>query len=201
MKGKRMLKLRHKKMSGDKNAAAVREKYKAKLEQIAKQRSKINDDIRKIDSNSMGMQQVSQAGLLAHYALLAVIIGNMVGTARKHFLEKHVESLGNKELDIGKKLEQLGDFEKNSKEMVVLGKTIESLPKEEQGEFLQKMEGLVAIRDGIAQKLGLNDLEFESLNKTFMEHHEKITSSQEKETKVNPFEGVKIETKGLEITN
>ena len=174
------------------------EELQNRLKTMAAKRAKLTEELRAIDGKMQGIAQVNQAGMLAHYALFAVILGNLIQDVNKKHIEKQLEKLGDKELDYTGKLEQLKLFEKNSKDISDLSKKIEGMDDEQKQTFTPQLGELTLIRDKIAEKLGLNDDEYKSLTKTFDEHHHSLAAN--KEIDQSPFEAIKKEKKSKQVS-
>lgn len=184
---KQKMKLRLKHTGGAKTPLATKKQQLAgQLKDLASKRAKLTDDLRTINNNMMGAQSLQQAGMLAHYALLAVILGNFLKGVQKAYIEKQLESFGNKEMGYNEKLEQFGLFEKNIKDISELSKKIDGLDEEQKPAFAPKMEELSQISDAIAQKLGLNSEEYSALTASFTSHTSKLSAN--KEISASPFE-------------
>lgn len=193
------LKLRGAKQNGRKGALPNKqEELHGKLKALAAKRAKLTEELRAIDGKMQGVAQVTQAGMLAHYALFAVILGNIAQGINKRNIEKHLEKLGDKDLDYNGKLEQLKLFEKNTKDISDLSKKIDGLDEDHKLNFIPQLEELTFMRDKIAEKLGLSDSEYEALTKTFGAHHDRLAANREIDK--SPFGELNTVKKSMQAT-
>lgn len=174
------------------------EELNDRLRTMAAKRAKLTEELRSLEGKMQGVAQVSQAGMLAHYALFAVLLGNMIQEVNKKHIEKQLEKLGDKELEYNSKLEQLKLFEKNSKDISDLSKKIDGMDEKQKENFIPQLGELTSMRDKIAEKLGLNDSEYDALTKTFDAHHH--SSAANKEMDKSPFEAIKKEKSSIQVS-
>jgi len=145
------------------------------VQSLAKKRSKLTEDLRKISIDSSGLGQISQAGMLAHYAAIAVILGSIVKASGKKYYEKELQKLGAHDMDYETKLANLGAFEK-----VVLSaekgyKVYNNCTEEEKQERYKEWKAMCDQRDYIARELGLDSNEFTALSDVFKSNEANIT--------------------------
>lgn len=145
------------------------------LQSLVKKRSKITEDLRKISTDSTGLGQIAQAGMLAHYAALAVILGSIIKGSGKRYYEKELQKLGTKDMDYETKIANLIAFEK-----VVLSteKAFNAYGNCSENEKAAKFDEWKAIsdkRDEISKELGLDSSEFIALSDVFKNNADNIT--------------------------
>lgn len=176
---KKQMRLKLRQYAGKpKSASSRKDRYAEQLKGIASRRNKISDELKTLNSGMVNSQQLQQAGMLAHYALLFMILGSMLKETQKKIYLKELEKLGDRETGVQDKIEQLKLFETNSKEIHDLGKKIEKLDDDKRAPLLPKMDELVRIRDEIAGKLKLSPVEYSELLKAFDGHHQKLLEAK-----------------------
>lgn len=183
---KKKMRVRLREHAGKKEPFGRRQnKLAADLQKIAEKRSKITEDLRNIRGGMMSVQQLQQAGMLAHYALLAMILGSLITSAQKSYYEKQLKKLGDQEMDSKEKMEQLKQFEQHSKEISGLKTKAETLGEAEKAKVLPKIGELEAYRDGIAAKLKLAPTEYDAMKTAFDGHFSKLEAA--KQSSVSPL--------------
>lgn len=157
----------------------------AQLREMAAKRGKLSEKLRDVHQSIMSAQHLQNSGMLAHYALLALLLGNLIKGAHKKYIEKQLEKLGKKEMDFNEKLENLRDLEQNSKAISDLHKKMAPLPDDQKAFLEPELREAEGMRDIIAKKLGLSDEELGALTKTFNGHHEKMESGKALEESID----------------
>ena len=133
-----------------------REQFVERLKQLASNRKRITDDLQKMTSKSDAARAVKEAGALAQYAVLAMILEKLFDGVRSHILEKQLEKIGKQEMDFEQKMEQIKLFAQNTQDIDGLGKSVENLEGDKKAEIMERISGLKEIRNSIAEKLGLS---------------------------------------------
>lgn len=166
-KQKSRLRLREYSGNGKKSGYSAieqrRREFDSKLQELSKKKAKISEELRQISSQPMNLSQISGAGMLAHYAVLAVLLGALVKSTKQRFYEKELEKLGNQNLDYETKLEELTAFNKaieaTEKAFAKYEKSSDSEKETHYDEFRKLSEK----RDSIAERLGLSSEEFTAI--------------------------------------
>lgn len=165
------IQLKHHRIKSEKKVGTKEQKLAEELKNLASKKAKLTGQIRDLNRNVVDMQKVQQAGLLAHYALLTMILGSITEGFHRKQIEKELENLGLKEQTLQEKLGHLKIFDKTSKEISDLSKEMEKLDDSKKELFLPKIQELEKARDEIAKMLGLSPEEYSALTQVFDEYN------------------------------
>lgn len=142
-----------------------------RLKSALADRTKKTEDLKSLSGDMMNMQQLQQAGMLAHYAVMMAVFGSMLKAAQKAYIKKQLEKLGT-ERDIQDKLDGLNAINKNSKELAEYAKSIDSLSEDEKALRQPHFESLLDARKAICmEKIGLSELETNAVLNEFDKHY------------------------------
>lgn len=157
----------------------------AQLRDLAEERGKLTENLRELNQRVTNTQQLQNAGMLAHYALLALLLGSLIKGVHKKYMENQLEKLGKSEMGFTEKMENIIALEQNSKAIMELNKKMGPLEAAQKALLEPELREAESMRDVIAKKLGLSDEELNALTKTFTTHHEKMSES--KDTSILPI--------------